>query len=294
MRRLKIAACIAAFFAALGLTVYPLVSNWLAERYQSSAIAEYTSAVSNIDTGVLAAARQAADAYNREIASRAVPMDGPDAVEMLNTAGAGYDALLDLNGDGIMGFVRIPAINIVLPIYHGVEGETLEDGAGHLPGSSLPVGGPGTHAVIAAHSGLASQRMFSDLEQLKEGDLFYFSVLGDTLAYEVDQIKVVEPDDASDLGVMEGGDFATLVTCTPFGINTHRLLVRGRRVALPEDGTESAAVSEATAAPSTWREQYVMGIVLGLCILAVAVLVPNLIWQIRCLRRPRRKHKHER
>ena len=221
-------------------------------------------------------------------------MDGPDAVEMLNTAGEGYDTLLDLNGDGIMGFVRIPAINIVLPIYHGVEGETLEDGAGHLPGSSLPVGGPGTHAVIAAHSGLASQRMFSDLEQLKEGDLFYFSVLGDTLAYEVDQIKVVEPDDASDLGVMEGGDFATLVTCTPFGINTHRLLVRGRRVALPEDGTESAAVSEATAAPSTWREQYVMGIVLGLCILAVAVLVPNLIWQIRCLRRPRRKHKHER
>ena len=294
MRRLKIAACIVAFFAALGLTVYPLVSNWLAERYQSTAITEYTSAVSNIDTGVLAAARQAADAYNREIASRAVPMDGPDAVEMLNTAGAGYDALLDLNGDGIMGFVRIPAINIVLPIYHGVDGETLEDGAGHLPGSSLPVGGPGTHAVIAAHSGLASQRMFSDLEQLKEGDLFYFSVLGETLAYAVDQIKVVDPDDASDLGVIAGGDYATLVTCTPFGINTHRLLVRGRRVALPENRSESAAVTEAAATPSTWREQYVMGIALGLCILAVAVLVPLLIWQIYRLRHPRRKYKHER
>ena len=294
MRRLKITACIIAFFAALGLTVYPLVSNWLAERYQSTAITDYTSAVFNMDTGTLTAAKQAADAYNREIASRAVPMDGPDAVAMLNTAVDGYDMLLNLNWDGIMGYVRIPAINIVLPIYHGVDGETLEDGAGHLPGSSLPVGGTGTHTVIAAHSGLASQRMFSDLEQLKEGDTFYIVALGETLAYEVDQIKVVDPDDASDLGVMPDGDYVTLVTCTPFGINTHRLLVRGRRVAAPENVAESAALTETASAPSTWREQYVMGIALGLCILAVTVLVPVLIWQIYRLRHPRRKYKHER
>ena len=292
MRKLRLALCVLVFIGALGLTLYPLVSNYCAERYQSTAIAAYAANVSSMDDTTLDSARQAAAEYNNTI--RAVTLDGPDAISRLNQAANGYSDYLNVNGDGIMGYIRIPSIGITLPIYHGVEPETLEHGAGHLPGSSLPVGGESTHAVLAAHSGLASQRMFTDLEQLQAGDKFYISVLDETLAYEVDQSLVVEPDDASPLAVVPGGDFVTLVTCVPYGINTHRLLVRGRRVPYEETPAQIVqAEEEVPAAPSTWREQYIKGLVLGLAILAAGGGSAVIFWRIRQARRPKRRYKHE-
>ena len=292
MKGVKIALCVLAFLGALCLTLYPLASNYLAEKYQSTAMSDYVAAVSDMDDTSRIIAWQEAQDYNRRIAERAVPMDGPDAALYLNTPETGYENLLNLNNDGIMGYIRIPAINIVLPIYHGVEGETLEAGVGHMPGSSLPVGGDSTHTVLAAHSGLASQRMFSDLEQLQIGDMFYLSVLGETLAYEVDQILVVEPEDTTSLGILYGEDHTTLITCTPFGVNTHRLLVRGRQVPYVQ-AMEEHFESSAVAPSSTWREQYINGITMGLCILLGGVVVPVLIWRIYRLYHPRRRYKHE-
>ena len=292
MKGVKIALCVLAFLGALCLTLYPLASNYLAEKYQSTAMSDYVAAVSDMDDTSRIMAWQEAQDYNRRIAERAVPMDGPDAALYLNTPEIGYDSLLNLNNDGIMGYIRIPSINIVLPIYHGVEGETLEAGVGHMPGSSLPVGGDSTHTVLAAHSGLASQRMFSDLEQLQIGDKFFLSVLGETLAYEVDQILVVEPEDTTSLGILYGEDHTTLITCTPFGVNTHRLLVRGRQVPYVQD-VEEHFESSAIAPSSTWREQYINGITMGLCILLGGVVVPVLIWRIYRLYHPRKRYKHE-
>ncbi len=292
MKGVKIALCVLAFLFALCLTLYPLASNFLAEKYQSTAMSDYVAAVSDLDDTTRVTAWQQAQDYNRRIANRAVPMDGPDAALYLNTPESGYDELLNLNGDGIMGYIRIPAIDIVLPIYHGVEGETLEAGVGHMPGSSLPVGGNSTHTVLAAHSGLASQRMFSDLEQLQVGDKFYLSILGETLAYEVDQILVVEPEDTTSLGILYGEDHTTLITCTPFGVNSHRLLVRGRQVPFVQE-TEELAETAAAAAPSAWRVQYIQSILVGLTILLGGVVVPVLIWRIYRLCRPPRRYKHE-
>ena len=288
----KIAACALVFILALGLTLYPFVSNTLAEKYASTAMAAYSDAVSSMDNTTLDSARQAAEQVNRSIG--AISLDGPDAILLLNTPPAGYDGLLNVNGDGIMGYIRIPAIDVALPIYHGVEGETLEKGVGHLPGSSLPVGGESTHAVLAAHSGLASQRMFTDLEQLQMGDTFYISVLGDTLAYEVDQILVVEPDDTSALSREVGQDYVTLITCTPYGINTHRLLVRGKRVLYVETAEQTAQTEETPTAPSTWRRQYIKGLVLGGGILAGGSGAAVIGWRAYRIKHTRRRYgKHE-
>ena len=290
MRGLKIALCVMVFLMALGLTLYPFISNYYAEMHQSTAIAGYTAAVSSMDNYTLYNAWQAADEYNRSI--EAIAMDGLNAIQSLNTAPDNYEEYLNVNGDGIMGYIRIPLIDIALPIYHGVEGDTLELGVGHLPGSSLPVGGTGTHTVLAAHSGLASQRMFSDLEQLQEGDRFYLNVLGDTMSYEVDQILVVKPDDATALGLDKVHDYVTLITCTPFGVNSHRLLVRGHRVPnLIEDADPTDI--KVDPAPSTWREQYKKGVLTGLGILGGCVIVPAIVWKIYRIRHPRRRYKHE-
>lgn len=296
MRKLRLALCVLVFLGALGLTIYPLVSNYCAEKYQSTAIAAYTANVSSMDDTSLDSARQAAADYNSTI--RAVTLDGPDAIAVLNRIPPNYDSYMNVNGDGIMGYIQIPAIGITLPIYHGVEGKTLEHGVGHLPGSSLPVGGESTHAVLAAHSGLASQRMFTDLEQLQQGDTFYISVLNETLAYEVDQILVVEPDDASPLSIVPGSDFVTLITCTPYGANTHRLLVRGRRIPYEDTPAQIAQAEETPTAPSTWREQYVKGLALGFGILAGSGGAGVIAWRIVHTRHPRRRYgrrygKHE-
>ncbi len=171
-----------------------------------------------------------------------------------------YDSLLNLGGNGIMGYIEIPCIQVNLPIYHGTDTETLERGVGHLLGSSLPVGGSGTHAVLSGHSGMAGQKMFTDLLQMKTGDIFYLHVLGETLAYEVDSLNTVLPHDTSLLGITGGSDLCTLITCTPIAVNSHRLLVTGHRIPF-EAAKEMVeeAQQEDTEVESTWEQEYLRG-----------------------------------
>lgn len=180
-----------------------------------------------------------------------------------------------------MGYVRIPKISVTLPIYHGTGSNTLSAGIGHLLGSSLPIGGESTHTVLTAHSGMASQKMFSDLDQLGEGDVFYLEVLDEVLAYQVDAINTVLPHDTTYLGITTGEDYCTLVTCTPFGVNTHRLLVRGSRILYEEAEEMVSSVSSEEAAASTWEEKYINGILTGLCIVGIIGIIAVTVWYIR-------------
>ena len=197
-----------------------------------------------------------------------------------------YEDLLNLANNGIMGYIMIPAINIDLPIYHGTTGTAMEKGAGHMEGTSLPVGGIGTHAVISAHSGMASAKLFTDLDKLELGDMFFITVCNQKLAYEVDNIAVVEPTDIDLIRIDTQQDYVTLLTCTPYGVNTHRLLVRGHRVEMAE---EAIAEVEEKAKPegSTWIEKYAEGLAIGLITSFAAMLLLLLILLIR--RRQKKK-----
>ena len=209
------------FLLGLGLVAYPMISSHYTERHQSQVHTQYQEVVEKADGDELDTARAEAEAYNELLAS------GATAAE-LDTLD--YDSLLNLAGNGIMGYIEIPAIDVLLPICHGVGEDSLERGAGHLPSTSLPIGGKGTHTVISAHSGMATAGMFTDLEQLEAGDVFYLHVLAETLSYEVDQILVVKPYQIDALKIDREKDYVTLITCTPYGVNSHRLLVRAHRV----------------------------------------------------------------
>ena len=192
--------------------------------HQSRAIAAYVDQVNTLDDAQCETMLEQADAYNQTLIGK------EDRYNLSDSELETYNSLLDVTGTGIMGYVVIPKINVRLPIYHGTDPAVLEIAIGHIAGSSLPVGGESTHCVLSGHRGLPSAKLFTDIDQLKEGDQFMLEVLGDTLTYEVDQIKVVLPDELEDIEIEEGKDLCTLVTCTPYGVNTHRLLVRGHRV----------------------------------------------------------------
>ena len=219
----------------------------------------YTAAIEDTDDAALTAQRQAAEQYNAILVNAAISEGGASAPPL---------AYADqLTVGGIMAYVDIPKINVYLPVQHGTGAETLERAVGHVVGTSLPVGGESTHAVLSAHSGMASSKLFSDIDQLEKGDVFYIHVLGDTLAYEVDAINTVLPTDTSLLQIEEGKDYVTLVTCTPFGVNTHRLLVRGHRVPyVPEQEAETAEMQKAA---SSWTQHYLTGLGIGLGVVAV-------------------------
>ena len=208
----------------IGFILYPAVSNGWNSLHASRAIAAYSSDVENMDDEQCSRLLEDACRYNRKIPEKTDPymMTEEDLEE--------YRALLDLSGTGIMGYINIPTIGVHIPIYHGMDESVLQIAIGHLDWSSLPVGGEGTHAVLTGHRGLPSARLFTDLDQLREGDIFRITVLKQTLSYEVDQIRIVEPDDVSELKIIPGKDYCTLVTCTPYGINTQRMLVRGHRI----------------------------------------------------------------
>lgn len=208
----------------VSLLLYPTVSDYWNSFHQSQAIASYVEAVAEIDNTDYEKMWQEAVAYNeklKENSGRWTPTD-----EELEE----YERLLNVSDTGIMGYIEIPKIKVSLPIYHGTDEAILQIAIGHIPGSSLPVGGKGTHCVVSGHRGLPSAKLFTDLDQLEEGDLFMMRILDETLTYEVDQVRIVEPEELSDLEIDEDKDLCTLVTCTPYGINSHRLLVRGHRV----------------------------------------------------------------
>ena len=208
----------------LSLLLYPSVSDYWNSFHSSRAISAYTEDVANLDEVQYEEMWSAARAYNRALAERSTNFALSDAQK------EEYEKLLDISGVGIMGYLEIPELNMSLPIYHGTEESVLQIAAGHLEWSSLPVGGESSHCVISGHRGLPSAKLFTDLDKLQEGDVFVLRVLDEVLTYEVDQIRVVEPSQVSDLEIVEGSDLCTLVTCTPYGINTHRLLVRGHRI----------------------------------------------------------------
>ncbi len=254
------------FLAGLSLLLYPFVANEWNNYRQKQLIAHYDEAVAQkesageIDYGN---EWEKAFAYNQAL----LPSILPDAFASAEYTGEdnAYLSSLNITGDGMMGIVEIPKINVMLPIYHGTDEKTLERTAGHLEGSSLPVGGSDTHTVITAHRGLPSASLFTDLDKLKKGDHFLLKVLDDTLCYEVDQINVVEPEDTGDLAVEEGKDLATLLTCTPYGVNSHRMLVRGHRVPyVPEElADESVPLTD-----MSFHTNYLLWVIVGLGVTA--------------------------
>ena len=211
------------FLLALGLTLYPVISNFVNQKYASEIFTAYQEVIAQTDNSILVQEREKATTYNKTLVP-GTESEGSYTQEALQSASEEYGSILNLAGDGIMGYIEIPNINVHLPIYHGTGDSSLSKGVGHLLGSSLPVGGESTHSILSGHSGMATQTMFTDLEQLDIGDVFYLHVLDDVLAYQVTEINTVLPSDTSLLGIWEGEDCCTLVTCTPYGVNTHRLL----------------------------------------------------------------------
>lgn len=273
---------------ALGIALYPMISSIYNEQHQSKIHTEFLQQVENTDDSKLQEALQNARAYNAALSG--VVSDDAFSKDSLQGASEEYQSLLNVTGRGIMGYVSVPKINVTLPIYHGTDSGTLERGIGHLLGTSLPVGGDSTHSVLTAHSGMASQRMFSDLPGLVEGDVFYLEILGDTLAYQVDQIKTVLPHDTTYLGIEAEQDLCTLVTCTPFGVNTHRLLVRGHRI--PYEEAEVIIQQQEqmeVKTGSTWQNEYIKGIAIGLGIVLLFLIIFLIIWLLRRCRREKKK-----
>lgn len=279
-RYLQIILAVVLFLLALGLTLYPVVSNWYNQRHQSQIQTAYREVLKQTNTAELDRIREQAAAYNAAITPGAA--EKAYTQESIMAASEDYVNQLNIGGSGIMGYVVIPKIDVDLPIYHGTGSDSLDKGTGHLLGSSLPVGGEGTHTIITGHSGMASQKMFTDLEQLREGDVFYLRVLDEVLAYRVDAIHTVLPHDTSFLGVVPGEDLCTLVTCTPTGINTHRLLVQGSRIPYkPVQEVEDTVLSPEQKVASHWEDQYWLGIRLGLAAMVCIVLLLNVLLYLR-------------
>lgn len=263
----------------IGLMLYPLISNWYGERVRSTVEVQYNEAIAKLEDESIREAFKAAQAYNESLYS--VQLDPERAVD-------DYNSLLNLSGNGIMGYVEIPVIEVNLPIYHTVAESSLQKGAGHMPGTSLPIGGKSTHTVISAHSGMSGARMFTDLDKLQEGDLILLHVLGNTLAYAADTITVTDPADIEAIEIRQDEDLVTLVTCALYGVNTHRLLVRGHRIELTEEelDEEIAVVEQET---STWMEKYIEGIFFGF-IIGGAVIAAVLVL-VRALSKKGRKNQ---
>lgn len=255
-----------------GAAAYPLIASINNEHTQSLVQTEYEEKLQQLDTSEIDAALAAAREYNKTISTVQI-----EDVDKIKADLPPYEDLLNLANNGIMGYIMIPAINIDLPIYHGTTGAAMEKGAGHMEGTSLPVGGIGTHAVISAHSGMASAKLFTDLDKLKLGDMFFITVCNQKLAHEVDNIAVVEPTDIDLIRIDTQQDYVTLLTCTPYGVNTHRLLVRGHRVEMAEEAI--AEVEEkAEPAASTWIEKYEQGILIGVAIFLGLLLIALLVY----------------
>ena len=259
------------FLAGLSLLLYPFVANQWNNYRQKQLISNYEQVVSDKEAaeGIdYDEERKKAEDYNEAL----LPCVLPDSFALAESSGVDpvYMNTLNIAGDEMMGSVEIPKINIKIPIYHTTEEEVLNKGAGHLEGSSLPVGGANTHAVISAHRGLPSASLFTDLDQLKEGDHFLIHVLNETLCYEVDKISVVKPEDTSALAVEDGQDLVTLLTCTPYGVNTERLLVRGHRVPYVE---EEVKEEKTVLSGSSLHTNYLLWVFVGLSVTALFVFV---------------------
>ena len=248
--------------AGVSLLLYPSLSDYWNSMHQTRAIASYAETVSQLDTAQYDEMWKAAQDYNRSLAQRET------AFALTDEQKAAYESLLDVSGLGVMGYIEIPGIDCSLPIYHGTEESVLQVAVGHLEWSSLPVGGEGTHCVLSGHRGLPSAKLFTNLDKLAVGDTFLLRVLDEVLTYEIDQILIVEPEQVDAFGIVPGEDYCTLVTCTPYGINTHRLLVRGHRV----ENTPEAARMHVTA-DATQFDPLLVAPVLAIPVLLLLLMI---------------------
>ena len=237
------------FIAGVSVFLYPTVSNYLNRKNSTRAITEHNEKLSKLSPETIAQEREAARRYNESLFGNAVVLTDPFDPDAYPITDGEYTELLAL--DTVMAYIEIPAIDVYLPIYHGTSEETLLIGVGHLENTSLPVGGESTHAVLSAHCGLPSARLFTDLHLIKEGNLFRIHVLDETLTYQVYEIETVDPEDSSSLFIKEGEDIVTLITCTPYGKNTHRLLVRGRRI---EESKDQPITEPEIEKEMTWED----------------------------------------
>lgn len=273
-------------FLGFALLCYPMVSNYLYEQRQDGVIQKYESlaestAMDQTRRETLEIARQ----YNRQLTTGVLSLEDPFLTPTVAQEDGSQKSILDITGTGVIATLKVPALNLELPVYYGTDSETLEHGIGVLEICSLPVGGEGTHTVLCGHSGLSSAKLFSDLEQMEVGEQFYLSVLGETLAYEVDQITTVLPEDLSQLAIEPDADYCTLLTCTPYGVNTHRLLVRGTRTVLPAETSEATAEIE-EAASSVWLKEYLTSLAISAVVVVIMFVGGQLIivawrWQRR-------------
>ena len=273
---------IVGFCVGLIISLYPLISNIYSRRNQMDVINKYQEDIEKIDGQEMANELELANAYNRKLNQTIVLTDpfDPSAIDMADDA---YYDILNYTEDGVMAYINIPKIDVNLPIYHGTDNEHMLKGVGHLVGTSFPVGGVDTHAVLSAHSGLSTAELFTNLADLKKGDLFYIHVLDDVLAYEVDKINVVKPDETNDLKIVQGQDYVTLVTCTPYGINSHRLLVRGHRVEYDPDLEKQESKK---ANNDVWFKEYIKSIVSGIGIIVLIIIFIVVLKRVkRVLRR---------
>lgn len=259
-------------FVAASLMAYPYLSNYLFEHRADSRIHAAKQSAEDLDDQERQAARAEAEAYNQEIAEGGVTLTDPFAEEERKTMTEQYQRLLSINGDGVMGSIEIPSIQVSLPVYHGTSEEVLKRGVGHLEGTSLPVGGESTHTVLTGHTGLSHAKLFTDLEELEKGDIFFLYVLGDRLAYRVIRTEVVLPEEVDALYVEKGKDLCTLVTCTPYGVNSHRLFVCGERTGYKEAAEDSSIYQIHDS--KTWMKEYRRALLIS----AVAFIFGITVW----------------
>ena len=269
------------FLVGLSVMLYPTVSDYINQKNQSRAVASYSEEVENLSDVDYQAYFDAADDYNRRLAETPDAFYRPEEV-------SGYTDTLDVSGTGIMGYITISKIGVELPVYHGTSDGVLQVAAGHLEGSSLPVGGAGTHAVISAHRGLPSAKLFTNLDELEAGDTFTITVLDRVLTYEVDQISIVLPTETDLLQPVEGKDYVTLMTCTPYGINTHRLLVRGKRIENPENQKHIRVTADALRI-----EPIIVAPALAVPMLLVMLVVMLAVPHLRKRKNQREENHHE-
>lgn len=253
--------------AGLSLLLYPTFADYWNKKHQTKAIASYTEQLSNLDDDAYLELWESAREFNRELRTRS------NVFKLSAEQQTRYEQLLNVSGNGVMGYIEIPSINVTIPVYHGTSDTVLQIAVGHLEWTSLPTGGESTHCVLSGHRGLPSARLFTDLDKVVVGDTFTLNVLDEVLTYQVDQIKIVLPHETEDLLVEEGEDYCTLVTCTPYGINTHRILVRGTRIA----NAEEVKVRRVTA-DAVQIEPIIVAPMLAapiLMVLFVALLIPK-------------------
>lgn len=264
--KIKIIVCVLIFAVGLSVLLYPAVSNYVHQKHQLGVIEDYRKQAEKMSQEEIDALMSDAREYNALLAERAI-----NGSPSITSSDLEYENLLNISDD-VMAYITIPVCDIRLPIRHGCGEDVLQKSAGHIPESSLPIGGENTHAVITAHRGLPSAKLFTNIDSLKEGDLFFIHGVDETLAYKVDQIKVVLPDDISYLQITPGKDYVTLVTCTPYGINTHRLIVRGERTEYIRE-VEEEQVADAKKKYNKTVILYVIGIIAAILVMLIVYLI---------------------